>query len=272
MWYSEREAAPQSTEAKKILRSTSAMQRLFGNNRVHLIFGSSTDVGKTIVSAGLVRYAARELQEERKTATAVVNYIKPLQCGGSDENFVANIVAANSATSWVRGHTLFAWDSHASPHYASRMENKPVSDEEILMRLQAELRKVASLPGITYVEGAGGVLSPASASIQNTSGNHSRTVTSIDSNKAWGWSTQADLYRSLNLPVVLIGDCRLGGISSTLTALEALLFRGYSIDALVMIRTSGLEQDCINVEACREYLSRPALKDIFPLGNDLDPK
>ena len=104
--------------------------------------------------------------------------------------------------------------------------------------------KVASLPGITYVEGgAGGVLSQASASIQNTSGNHSRTVTSIGSKKARGWSTQADLYRSLNLPVVLIGDCRLGGISSTLTALEALLFRGHFINALVMVRMSGLEQD-----------------------------
>jgi dethiobiotin synthetase/adenosylmethionine--8-amino-7-oxononanoate aminotransferase len=236
-------------------------------SRSHIIFGSNTDVGKTIVSAGLVRCALLhpevKAREKRPTRpTALVNYIKPLQSGGSDADYVQNVVAATACPSHaeLRCRTLFQWDAPASPHYASRIEGKPASDEEILTRLQSEMLRMQVKPSadsvVTYVESAGGVMSPASASPRNISANHSRSNTAC--NKAWGWSTQADLYTSLNLPVVLVGDSKLGGISSTLTALEALLFRGYSVDALIMIRSSSaeLEKDCVNIEACREYLSR----------------
>lgn len=40
---------------------------------------------------------------------------------------------------------------------------------------------------------------------------------------------QADVYRPLRLPVVLVGDGRLGGISSTIAAYEALVSRGYEV-------------------------------------------
>lgn len=61
---------------------------------------------------------------------------------------------------------------------------------------------------------------------------------------------QADLYRSLRLPVLLVGDARyscpvssstsssysrLGGISATLCAYESLRVRGYTVHAIVMI-------------------------------------
>ena len=49
-------------------------------------------------------------------------------------------------------------------------------------------------------------------------------------------STQLDAYRPLFLPTVLIGDSRLGGISSTISAYESLLLRGYIIDALLLFR------------------------------------
>jgi len=49
-------------------------------------------------------------------------------------------------------------------------------------------------------------------------------------------STQLDAYRPLFLPTILIGDSRLGGISSTISAYESLLLRGYTIDALLLFR------------------------------------
>jgi len=64
----------------------------------------------------------------------------------------------------------------------------------------------------TVVETAGGVLSPGP-------------------NK----TLQADLYRPLRLPVLLVGDAKLGGISTTLSAYESLMIRGYTVVALVMI-------------------------------------
>ncbi len=39
-------------------------------------------------------------------------------------------------------------------------------------------------------------------------------------------SLQVDLYRPLRLPAILVGDGRLGGISSTLSSLDSLQLRG----------------------------------------------
>ena len=49
-------------------------------------------------------------------------------------------------------------------------------------------------------------------------------------------TTQADAYRPLRLPVVLVGDSKLGGISTTLAAYETLHTRGYDIHAVLMFK------------------------------------
>lgn len=47
-------------------------------------------------------------------------------------------------------------------------------------------------------------------------------------------ASQADAYRPLRLPVVLVGDSRLGGISSTISSYESLLLRGYDINSILI--------------------------------------
>ena len=49
-------------------------------------------------------------------------------------------------------------------------------------------------------------------------------------------TTQADCYRPLFLPTILVGDSKLGGISSTISSYESLLLRGYIIDAVIVFR------------------------------------
>jgi dethiobiotin synthetase/adenosylmethionine--8-amino-7-oxononanoate aminotransferase len=45
-------------------------------------------------------------------------------------------------------------------------------------------------------------------------------------------TSQADLYRPLRLPVFLVADPKLGGISSTISAFESLHVRGYDLDSV----------------------------------------
>lgn len=49
-------------------------------------------------------------------------------------------------------------------------------------------------------------------------------------------TSQADGYRPLFLPTILVGDSKLGGISSTIAAYESLTLRGYIIDAILIFR------------------------------------
>ena len=58
-------------------------------------------------------------------------------------------------------------------------------------------------------------------------------------------------YRPLFLPTILVGDPKLGGISSTICAYEALLLRGYHIDGVAIFRDSYYR----NYEYLAQYFS-----------------
>ena len=127
----------------------------------HIIFGANTDVGKTVVTAGLIRACDSNASGEIQS-----HYVKPLQCGGSDQGFVdKNVGRLKSST------TLFDWETPASPHLAARLEGKAVSDKEVMDSLENHLR--VTIPKFhsgdrhdpIWVETAGGVLSPSSSSL-----------------------------------------------------------------------------------------------------------
>ena len=121
-----------------------------------------------------------------------------------------------------------------SPHMAARLDpaggrreggsanQGPVTDRELVRGLQHEMGAFATAMGednnrlFTVVETAGGVLSPGPSS-----------------------TLQADIYRPLRLPIILVGDSKLGGITTTLSAFESLRLRGYSIHAIVLIEHAG---------------------------------
>lgn len=82
--------------------------------------------------------------------------------------------------------------------------------------MDEELSRYASgKDGIAVVETAGGVLSPAPSG-----------------------TSQADFYRPLRLPVLLVGDHRLGGIGTTISAWESLHIRGYDVQSVMMFEES----------------------------------
>lgn len=116
--------------------------------------------------------------------------------------------------------TLYGWKEAVSPHLAVEREGMAVDDS----LLREELRSCLSVSidgekdggdekGAVWrlVETAGGVASPGPSG-----------------------SLQCDLYRPFRLPVVLVGDGRLGGISTTISAYESLKVRGYDIVAIVL--------------------------------------
>lgn len=207
----------------------------------HFVFGANTDIGKTVLTAALIRASYGEGGD--------THYVKPLQCGGSDEGFVRK-----NAQGLSSAKTLFDWDTPASPHLAARIENKPVSDKDVLTSLTNYLdtltKATTTERGSIWVETAGGVLSPSSSSPHNDSSHHAR------SGNSWGWVTQADLYTAFRdrSSIVLIGDGRLGGISATLASLEAMLHRDYTVNGILLLRGDDSSGVDTNQEALKEYV------------------
>lgn len=103
--------------------------------------------------------------------------------------------------------------SHHSRHARHTNAVKISSSDHSIVDQVKELLSQHSLSGGRYVllETAGGVLSPGPSG-----------------------SLQADLYRPLRLPTLLVGDSKLGGISTTLSAFESLHVRGYDLDSVIL--------------------------------------
>ena len=71
-------------------------------------------------------------------------------------------------------------------------------------------------------------------------------------------SSQVNTFRPLRLPTILVASHHLGGISSTLSAYESLILRGYDIDALLCFEESYYEN--------WKYLDKWAMERSIPLG------
>lgn len=169
-------------------------------------------MGKTVVSAGLTRALAAQ--------GVPVHYIKPLQTGAEfDEEKVSKTVRSTvgaDAAALVHTQTLFSWPEPVSPHIAAA-EAPLVTNDMVVRALQEcmELKDVEECGHWTIIETAGGVLSPGPAQDRIT--------------------TQADVFKACRFPAILVGDAALGGISTTMAALESLAQRDYTVDAVIMI-------------------------------------
>lgn len=156
-----------------------------------MIFGSSTDVGKTIISAGL---SIAALRSNRK-----VCYIKPVQTGDMDEYFM-QFYTNPRGTSDIFVRTLQHWKPAMSPHLAAWHDSEisPIADQDLLNNLQREIKAFVDSSRLsntkdlkkenlkkeikkenkkklfTVVETAGGVLSPGN----NQSTNHFTFISS----------------------------------------------------------------------------------------------
>ncbi|KAF2703196.1 PLP-dependent transferase [Pleomassaria siparia CBS 279.74] len=183
------------------------------------VYGANTGVGKTVVSTLLGHHFARRKGNTRW----LVRYIKPVSTGPSDE----------ADEKYVRRYTnqpvatLFKYDQPVSPHLAVRGVKFIPTDAVIVQKLHAKLKADARAcamskgeMGISLVETAGGVLSPGPSG-----------------------TPQADIFRPMRMPVILVGDHRLGGIASTISASESLLIRGYDLDAVVCFDDGGKHEN-----------------------------
>lgn len=113
-----------------------------------------------------------------------------------------------------------------------------ISDEELLAAIYSRAsERAAALPprraerSWLFCETAGGVHSPGPSG-----------------------TSQADLYRPLRLPAILVGDPKLGGISSTISSFESLRMRGYDVESVLIFENE-------------EYRNHEYLKSYFQEHN-----
>jgi dethiobiotin synthase len=162
------------------------------------ITGTDTSVGKTVVSAVVLR---------RYRYAACLRYWKPIQTGieqDDDTVEVVRLAAAEPEEVIADGVRL---RGRVSPHLAAQMSGRLIALEP-LVRVHARRHPTSSW----IVEGAGGVLVPINDR-----------------------ETMADLMLQLALPVLVVARTALGTINHTLMTLETLRNRAIEVAGVVMV-------------------------------------
>lgn len=174
--------------------------------RPYFVTGSGTDVGKTYVTAAMIR-ALRVRALRVDAIKPVLSGFDAANPGNSDTGVLAHALGRELSPELMQLMTPWRYRAALSPDMAAAREGQtiPVSNVVAYARGAA----IASTADVFFAEGAGGVLVPLDARL-----------------------TIRDMIAALQWPVILVGGTYLGAISHTLTALEAL--RSCDVAAIVL--------------------------------------
>jgi dethiobiotin synthetase len=173
----------------------------------YFVTSTGTDVGKTFVTASLIRYLRGSKQ--------AVSALKPVVSGydssvveTSDPAVLLAALGRPVAADEVERIAPWRFRAPLSPDLAAAREGRSVAFDELIGFSRAAIK---ANNGILFIEGVGGIMVP------------------LDGNR-----TVLDWMAALNIPLLLVVGGYLGTISHTLTAIDVLTQHKLSIAAIVV--------------------------------------
>lgn len=176
------------------------------------ITASGTDVGKTFVAAGLIRYL-RGKGEDIDAIKPVVSGFDPARVGESDSGVLLHALGLPLTDEEIEDISPWRFAAPLSPDMAAHHEGKDIDFDRLVSFCETAIKEA---DGSLLIEGVGGVMVP------------------IDQD-----STVLDWITELDLPVVLVAGSYLGSISHTLTAVEVLDQADCDLRAIVVSESEG---------------------------------
>lgn len=217
----------------------------------YFVTGTDTGVGKTRVSAALLRalhHAGCARVVGMKPVAAGCDWVEADDgCSGHWLNEdVAALRAAGTLAVPPQFDNPYALPDPVSPHIAARRAGERID----LDHLESSFHALRQHADAVIVEGAGGFVVPL----------HDRDD-DIDADRGEpGWVTSADLAVRLQLPVILVVGLRLGCLNHALLTQEAVLARGLTLAGWVanLVDPDMREQEA-NVATLQRRLQAPML-------------
>jgi dethiobiotin synthetase len=173
----------------------------------YFVTSTGTDIGKTFVTAGLIRYL-REAGQSVHALKPVVSGYDPSVVETSDPAVLLAALGRQVSADEVEAIAPWRFRAPLSPDLAAAREGRSIEFEQLV----AFSRKtVDAETGMLFIEGVGGIMVP------------------LD-----GKRTVLDWMAALDIPLLLVVGGYLGAISHTLTALDVLAQRKLKIAAIVV--------------------------------------
>jgi dethiobiotin synthetase len=173
----------------------------------YFVTATGTDIGKTFVTAGLIRYL-RDAGQPVNALKPVVSGYEPSVVETSDPAVLLKALGRQVSADEVASIAPWRFRAPLSPDIAAAREGRSIEFDELIDFSRAAVK---ASTGMLFIEGVGGIMVP----LQDK-----RTV--LD------WMT------ALNIPLILVVGGYLGAISHTLTALDVIAQRKLKVAAIVV--------------------------------------
>lgn len=204
------------------------------------ITGTGTDVGKTYVTALLVK----KLKELGISIGYYKGAISGANCiANSDAGYVKKVAGLEQDENTL---VSYLYQNAVSPHLAAKLEGNPVE----LKKVKEDFQKVAKQHEFVVMEGSGGIVCP----IRYDETEH---------------IFLEDFIKSLHLDTLLVADAGLGTINAVVLTVEYLRQRGIGVRGIFINRYTGNPMEEDNVKMIEELTGVPIIALIPPNANEL---
>jgi len=192
----------------------------------YFVTSTGTDIGKTFVTAGLIRYL-REAGQPVQALKPVVSGYDSSVVETSDPAVLLRALARPVSADEIEAMAPWRFRAPLSPDLAAAREGRNVDFDALIGFSRSAIDGTSDL---LFIEGVGGIMVP------------------LD-----GTRTVLDWMAALAIPVILVVGGYLGTISHTLTALDVLAQRRLTIAVIVV---SESERDTVPLEETVDSIAR----------------
>ncbi len=177
------------------------------------VTATGTDIGKTFVTAGLIRHL-RNAGRAVGALKPVVSGFDPASMTSSDPGILLSALGRTVTAEEIARIAPWRFRAPLSPDMAAARDGRAIDFAALLDFSRSAI--AACETGMLFIEGIGGIMVP------------------LDRRH-----TVADWMAALGVPLLLAAGSYLGSISHTLTCLEVLARRGLKIAAIAVSETQG---------------------------------
>jgi dethiobiotin synthetase len=176
------------------------------------ITATATDVGKTFVTASLIRHL-RDMGRQVEAIKPIVEGYDPAQAATSDPGVLLAALGLPFSPEAIDRVSPWRFRAAIPPELAARQEHGGIEVDQVVAYCQSAVERRRD---ILLIEGVGGIMVPL---------DNERTI--------------LDVMMALRLPLILVTGSYPATVSHTLTALDSLFRREMNLLATIVNETPG---------------------------------